>query len=117
LALPAFVRQQHNLISNTIKLRIFFQILNKEPQSMPAKGWIEVNDQYCKGCELCITACPPQVMALDKERLTPKGYHPAQVFKEGCTGCAICAIVCPDAAITVYREVTKSAAQMAAAGG
>jgi 2-oxoglutarate ferredoxin oxidoreductase subunit delta len=56
-------------------------------------------------------------MALDKERLTPKGYHPAQVFKEGCTGCAICAIVCPDAAITVYREVTKSAAQLAAAGG
>ena len=84
---------------------------------MPAKGWIEVNDLYCKGCELCIAACPPQVMALDKERLTPKGYHPAHVFKEGCTGCAICAIVCPDAAITVYREVTKPAAQAAVVGG
>ena len=84
---------------------------------MHAKGWIEVNDQYCKGCELCITACPPQVMALNKESLTPKGYHPAHVFKDGCTGCAICAIVCPDAAITVYREVTKSASQLAAAGG
>ncbi len=81
---------------------------------MPAKGWIEVNDLYCKGCETCIAACPPKVMALDLERLTPKGYHPAQVFKEGCTGCAICAVVCPDAAITVYREVTKSAAQAAA---
>jgi 2-oxoglutarate ferredoxin oxidoreductase subunit delta len=93
------------------------QFLNKETQSMPAKGWIEVNDLYCKGCESCIAACPPQVMSLNKERLTSKGYHPAQVFKDGCTGCAICAIVCPDAAITVYREVTKSAAQLASAGG
>ena len=76
---------------------------------MPAKGWIEVSDQYCKGCELCISACPPQVMELDVSRLTPRGYHPAHTFKEGCTGCAICALVCPDAAITVYREVTKAA--------
>jgi 2-oxoglutarate ferredoxin oxidoreductase subunit delta len=76
---------------------------------MPAKGWIEVSDQYCKGCELCISACPPQVMELDKSRLTPRGYHPAHTYKEGCTGCAICALVCPDAAITVYREVTKAA--------
>ena len=69
---------------------------------MPAaKGWIEVSDLYCKGCELCISACPPQVMELDMSRLTPKGYHPAHTFKDGCTGCTICALVCPDAAITV----------------
>jgi len=75
---------------------------------MPAKGWIEVNDQYCKGCELCINACPQDVLKLDMDRLTPKGYHPAYIFQDGCTGCAICALVCPDAAITVYREVTKT---------
>ena len=83
---------------------------------MAAKGWIEVNDLYCKGCELCITACPPQVLALDMERLTPKGYHPTQIIKDGCTGCAICALVCPDAAITVYREVTKTPAQATVSG-
>ncbi len=82
---------------------------------MPARGWIVVNDLYCKGCETCIAACPPQVMALDMERLTPKGYHPTHLVKEGCTGCAICAVVCPDAAITVYREVTKAAAPAGAA--
>ncbi|HUI88524.1 MAG TPA: 4Fe-4S binding protein [Anaerolineales bacterium] len=75
---------------------------------MPAaKGWIEVNEKYCKGCELCISACPPDVMKLDTSHLTPTGYHPAHVYKDGCTGCAICALVCPDAAITVYREITK----------
>jgi 2-oxoglutarate ferredoxin oxidoreductase subunit delta len=47
-------------------------------------------------------------MELDMTRLTPKGYHPAHIFKDGCTGCAICAVVCPDAAITVYREITKA---------
>ena len=81
---------------------------------MAAKGWIEVSDTYCKGCELCISACPQEVMELDMTHLTPKGYHPAHTFKDGCTGCAICAVVCPDAAITVYREVTKKPATVGA---
>jgi len=70
---------------------------------MPAKGWIEVDDLHCKGCELCVGVCPKDVIALDMERLTPKGYHPAHLISDGCTGCAICAIICPDAAITVFR--------------
>lgn len=74
---------------------------------MPIKGWIEVNELYCKGCSLCVSACPKEVLALDMERLTPKGYHPAYLYQEGCTGCGICAVVCPDAAITVHREVRE----------
>jgi 2-oxoglutarate ferredoxin oxidoreductase subunit delta len=76
---------------------------------MPVKGWIEVNDLYCKGCELCVAACPKNVLALDMDRLTPKGYHPAQLISEDCTGCNICAVICPDAAITVYREARQKA--------
>ena len=79
---------------------------------MPVKGWIEVNQMYCKGCELCVEACPPSVLALDMEQLTPKGYHPATLIAEGCTGCGICAIICPDAAITVYRETRKRTARV-----
>ncbi len=71
---------------------------------MPVKGWIEVSPRYCKGCELCVSACPQSVLALDMENLTPKGYHPVYLTKDGCTGCAICALVCPEAALTVYRE-------------
>jgi 2-oxoglutarate ferredoxin oxidoreductase subunit delta len=74
---------------------------------MAARGWIEVNDLYCKGCSLCVSACPKDVLALDMERLTPKGYHPAYLLSDGCTGCGICSIICPDAAITVYRESKK----------
>ena len=75
---------------------------------MPPKGRIVVNELYCKGCEICVGACPQDVIALDLNRLTAKGYHPATLVKDGCTGCAICAIVCPDAAITVYREDVRA---------
>jgi len=55
-----------------------------------------------------VDACPQGVIGLAAERLNAKGYHPAELIKEGCTGCGICAIICPEAAITVFREVTKS---------
>jgi len=74
---------------------------------MPLKGTIEVDEQLCKGCELCVSDCPQHVLVLDLEHLTPKGYHPAHLFTEGCTGCAVCALVCPEAAISVYREGAK----------
>jgi 2-oxoglutarate ferredoxin oxidoreductase subunit delta len=71
---------------------------------MPVKGWIEVNELYCKGCELCISVCPQHVLVLDTDHLTQKGYHPVKLSGEGCTGCALCAIMCPEAAIDVYQE-------------
>jgi 2-oxoglutarate ferredoxin oxidoreductase subunit delta len=71
---------------------------------MPPKGRIEVNERLCKGCELCVDACPPRVIALAMDRITPKGYHPAFLIADGCTGCAVCTVVCPEAAITVFRE-------------
>ena len=76
---------------------------------MPVKGWIEVDELYCKGCELCVNACPQHVLSMDNNRLTPKGYHPVKLILEGCTGCAICAIVCPEAALTVFREAPVKA--------
>ena len=75
---------------------------------MPLKGRIVVSEMYCKGCELCVADCPQHVMALDQERITSKGYHPAELIAEGCTGCGICAIVCPEAAITVFREPIRA---------
>jgi len=74
---------------------------------MAPKGRIEVNEIYCKGCELCADACAQGFIGMAAERLTTKGYHPAELIREGCTGCGICAVVCPEAAITVYRQVKK----------
>ena len=72
-----------------------------------AKGRIEVDETHCKGCALCTMVCPKDLIAMASERLTPKGYHPAELIDPDgeCTGCAICAVICPDAAITVYRFI------------
>ena len=82
---------------------------------MPMTGWIEVNENHCKGCSVCVSACPQDVMSLNMDRLTPKGYHPVFLHAEGCTGCAICAVVCPDAALTIYREKQPKAEKAAVA--
>jgi 2-oxoglutarate ferredoxin oxidoreductase subunit delta len=77
-----------------------------------AKGRIVVNEELCKGCELCTTVCPKDLIEIATDHFTPKGYHPAAlVDPEGeCTGCGICAVICPDAAITVYRWVPEGKA-------
>jgi 2-oxoglutarate ferredoxin oxidoreductase subunit delta len=68
------------------------------------QGYVEVDNEVCKGCELCVVACPMDVLEMSTE-VNGKGYHYA-VFKhfDKCVGCADCAVVCPDAVLTVYRE-------------
>ena len=59
----------------------------------------------CKGCELCIAACPKHILALDLESVNKKGYHPAGVTDiSAWFACACCAIMCPDSVITVEKE-------------
>ncbi|ANE22767.1 2-oxoacid:acceptor oxidoreductase [Denitrobacterium detoxificans] len=65
---------------------------------------IIVDETYCKGCGLCVDACPLGIVELDTERINAKGYHPAHlVDEERCTACCSCATMCPDVAITVER--------------
>lgn len=72
--------------------------------------YITVEDEYCKGCGLCIPACPQQVVALS-EALSPRGYHTAVLTDaEKCTGCCFCAHVCPDAAIEVFLVENEATA-------
>jgi len=72
-----------------------------------AKGKVTFDIETCKGCELCIAACPQESLALSP-RINKQGYHYAVLVKDNCTGCTNCALVCPDAVITVYREKKKA---------
>lgn len=67
------------------------------------KGRIEINQELCKGCELCIQFCPKKLIKLS-DSINAAGYNPSSFdgAKE-CTGCATCALVCPEVAIEVYR--------------
>jgi 2-oxoglutarate ferredoxin oxidoreductase subunit delta len=70
------------------------------------KGKVEFDIETCKGCELCIEACPQHSIELSPS-INTQGYHYAVLIKDNCTGCTNCALVCPDAVITVYRETKK----------
>jgi 2-oxoglutarate ferredoxin oxidoreductase subunit delta len=73
---------------------------------MATKGKVVFNIETCKGCELCIEACPQESLQLSPN-INAQGYHYAVLVKDNCTGCINCALVCPDAVITVYREKKK----------
>jgi 2-oxoglutarate ferredoxin oxidoreductase subunit delta len=67
------------------------------------RGAIVVDKEGCKGCGVCVPACPQAVIALAKE-VNGKGYNYAYMENpEKCIGCMNCAIVCPDGVITVYK--------------
>ncbi len=68
-----------------------------------ATGKIVINAEICKGCEVCIAACPKQVIDLGTN-MNVKGYLYAVQERAGCIGCATCAVICPEGAITVYKE-------------
>jgi 2-oxoglutarate ferredoxin oxidoreductase subunit delta len=68
------------------------------------RGSVTINVDECKGCRLCVEACPPQVLRLSAE-LNRYGYHPAEYLGSGCTACGICYYVCPEpGGITVWRR-------------
>jgi len=67
------------------------------------KGYIEIDQELCKGCQICISFCPKEAISVS-DILNTSGYLPVIYEDNGeCTGCAICALVCPEVAIEVYR--------------
>jgi len=75
-----------------------------------AKGAIVVDTVKCKGCGVCVEACPTKVIQLAAE-VNGKGYHYAHMANpDACIGCANCGIVCPDTCITVYRAKAQAKA-------
>lgn len=71
-----------------------------------ARGTITIDENCCKGCELCTSVCPKDLIHMAKY-FSARGYRPATLVDAGgqCTGCLLCATICPDVAITVYREM------------
>lgn len=60
------------------------------------KFLVNINETWCKGCEICVAFCPKKVLVMEKAK--------ARVLApEACTGCQLCEIYCPDFAIEVEK--------------
>ena len=65
---------------------------------------MKIAAERCKGCGLCVRACPKKLMALS-DKLNSKGYHPAEITDvSACTACASCARTCPDVCIEIEKN-------------
>ena len=74
-----------------------------------SRGRQEIDRERCKGCTLCVGACPEKIIAMSKDEFNRQGLPFSVCFDESrCTACMSCAIICPDSAITVLRFATAS---------
>jgi 2-oxoglutarate ferredoxin oxidoreductase subunit delta len=74
-----------------------------------AKGYIIIDEDRCKGCDLCTFYCPVNILQLDDTRTNKKGYTPLMTTDpDKCIACGFCAIMCPDSVITVEKYIKEA---------
>ncbi len=65
---------------------------------------LTISEEACKGCGLCIAACPKKILELSTKKPNSKGYFPVMITDEAaCIGCASCGKMCPDLVFTVEK--------------
>lgn len=73
------------------------------------RGRVEINQDECKGCGLCVAACTPKVLRA-ASWLNRYGYHPAEYMGAGCNGCGLCYYSCPEpGGIRVFKRAAVAA--------
>jgi NAD-dependent dihydropyrimidine dehydrogenase PreA subunit len=78
-------------------------------EKKPDRGQLRSDVDECKGCGICVEACPAKVISIN-ERLNHYGYRTAEYAGAGCTGCGLCFMVCPEpGAMTVLKLVPRQA--------
>jgi 2-oxoglutarate ferredoxin oxidoreductase subunit delta len=61
---------------------------------------IEINQEWCKGCEICVDVCPQNVFKMQDFKAMVQNLA-------GCTGCLLCEVLCPDFAIIIKKQRKK----------
>ena len=69
-----------------------------------AKGRPEISVEKCKGCGLCITACPKKILEMSKETNAQGVHYPVCINEDQCIACTFCATICPDMVIDIIKE-------------
>jgi 2-oxoglutarate ferredoxin oxidoreductase subunit delta len=66
--------------------------------TISSRGTVTIDVEHCKGCELCIPACPPKVLTMSTWT-NRMGFRVPELHP----GCAACSYVCPDFVFEVFR--------------
>ena len=56
-----------------------------------------INRAWCKGCGICASFCPKEVLEIVREKVSVKN-------EEACIQCGLCELRCPDYAIYIEKE-------------
>ncbi|MEG0692772.1 MAG: 4Fe-4S binding protein [Oscillospiraceae bacterium] len=68
-------------------------------------GKLTIDYEKCKGCSMCVVACPKKILEINKKTLNLKGYNPVEIIdRDACISCAMCATMCPDCVITIDKD-------------
>jgi 2-oxoglutarate ferredoxin oxidoreductase subunit delta len=96
----SFLGRNHTFVRSTEA-----QTATPKKKTKKQLGYIVVDEQRCKGCDLCIPACPVDIIVKSgPSRVNLRGWIPVEVTDMSkCIACNLCAIVCPDQAIDVFR--------------
>lgn len=70
---------------------------------MAKKGKVIIDRELCKGCLLCLRACPVKVLETDTELNSSGSYPSKAVHEEKCIACGNCYEVCPDVCIEIFE--------------
>ena len=64
---------------------------------------IKFHIERCKGCELCIKACPARNIEMS-DGFNSKGAHYAELMDPSkCNKCGLCFAMCPDLVIEIEK--------------
>jgi 2-oxoglutarate ferredoxin oxidoreductase subunit delta len=65
---------------------------------------IIIDEEYCKGCSICIDFCPLEVLEVS-DNINMRGYYPpVPADEEKCIGCRFCELLCPEFSIMIINE-------------
>jgi 2-oxoglutarate ferredoxin oxidoreductase subunit delta len=68
-----------------------------------------VDSERCKGCGLCVSVCPKNVLEITGI-VNAKGHFPVyQARPDDCIHCTMCCIMCPDVAISIVETQKQPA--------